>query len=126
MEVSEPSLPLSEQASNHPYWQQCCYCLITAPAVILKRKPVQAHFVRDPSYYFVLSLPCEPLSDQNCLQWFWTPNGAQGGAAHLTALHRPSEFGSETELQVPRERVMLDREPSFEVGLCWGYFGCQF
>lgn len=43
------SLPLSEQASHHPYWHQCYYCLISVPAVILKRKPLQA-------YWFVLNL----------------------------------------------------------------------
>lgn len=72
------NLPFSEQASNHPHRQRCCYRSATAPAVILKRRALQAQL-----------------------------------------------WGSETEPQVPRERVILEREPSSETGLCWGYFGCQ-
>lgn len=118
------SLSVSEEASCHPCWWQGCYHLITAPAVILKRKPLQAYSVRAPSYWFLLSFPCEPLSDKTHLQQFLTPDGAQGGAAHITM--QAQWIRLRNRMTGALRKVMSYMGSSFEVRLCWGYFGCLF
>lgn len=52
-----------------------------------KKKSIAGKFCEGPSQilFLVLSLLCEPLSDQTPLQWFWAYKGTQGGAAHLAA-----------------------------------------